>query len=197
MTGGAQTHETERIADEDTRNWISAICYFLIGLFAAIASWLAGNGDAAEYGAYHDDPAAQHGDNPAHAAFAVLSAFSFVGGCLALFTPWGTWSTSPPGVSPSWTNSPFGIPGPPGKFHRFVFPCITLYAVIALSEYVSQDAKVADTKTNADDFWDDGHSFADDGYNPDEAALGMCWTTAILAVVTSCCFCCFCFCWPS
>ena len=178
----ARTQEAEPITDESGRLLYTVVGYGLIGVFSAIASGLAGNGDAAEYGAYHNDDRVQNGDNPAHAAFAVLSAGAFLGILLTF------------AFDGSYTRSPFSMPGLPGKYHRFVFPCITLYAVIALNLYMTQDATVADTKTNQDDFWDDGHSFADDSYNPDEAALGMCWAAAMVAVLLSCCFCCFCFC---
>ena len=79
-------------------------------------------------------------------------------------------------------------------YHRVVFPCVTVYAMCTVYAYNEQDKTVPDLKTNADDFWDDQHAFADDEYNPDASALGMAFTSAYLALFASCCFCCGCFC---
>ena len=73
------------------------------------------------------------------------------------------------------TKGFFSCPKLPGKFHRFVFPVFAVWALAAVCRF--QQAA------------DEGGTAAED-----EPALGMGWTTALLAVLMAGCFCCCCFC---
>ena len=131
MLGGdddaRRTRKPEIVMSEDfyaTRGFSMGLCYCLVLLFAAIAAGLAGNGAAAEAGAYSVD---DDGDNPAHIVLAMLSVAAGVGMC-CIFAEIGSREAETP-------DSKFAVAR---AFHRIFVPVLALCALWATLQYTDK-----------------------------------------------------------